>query len=262
MAKGDNNPGTLVSGDETGTSDALEALLALQDEDLAAEQLRHRRERLPERSRLAELHRSLTELGTKELGVAQERDRYLAQQRDLETEIAGASARISVIESTLRAGGASSYRDQTAMASEVDALTNRRHQLEDQELEVLGILEPCNAEAERIAASRAEINGAVGEVLVTLGRAEAELDEALASAGIRRTPLAAAVPVPLLKEYESLRARLDGIGAARLVRGTCAGCNLSLSATELDRIRRGGADSIFHCDQCERILVPEHRSGS
>ena len=103
MAKGDH-PATLVSGDETGASDALEALLALQDEDLAADQFRHRRERLPERARLAALQHSLAELGHKEAQLARERDRFLAQQNELETEINAASARIAAIEQVASVG--------------------------------------------------------------------------------------------------------------------------------------------------------------
>ena len=64
------------------------------------------------------------------------------------------------------------------------------------------------------------------------------------------------MPGELRTEYERLRARLGGIGVARIIHGTCSGCNLSLSSTELDHIRHGGVTDIFHCEQCGRILAP------
>ena len=56
-------------------------------------------------------------------------------------------------------------------------------------------------------------------------------------------------------EYERLRARLGGIGAAHVVHGACSGCNLALSSTELDHLRHAASGTISHCEQCGRILV-------
>ena len=71
-----------------------------------------------------------------------------------------------------------------------------------------------------------------------------------------RDELAGATPAELAAQYDRLRARLGGIGAARLVNGACTGCHLALAATELDRIRRAQADTVLFCEQCGRIVVP------
>ena len=55
--------------------------------------------------------------------------------------------------------------------------------------------------------------------------------------------------------YERLRAKLGGVGAARLVGPRCSGCHLTLPATELDRLRKGSPDALVFCDQCGRILI-------
>ena len=68
-------------------------------------------------------------------------------------------------------------------------------------------------------------------------------------------PVVLLVVLELLAEYERLRARLGGIGAARLEHGTCMGCRMKLPATELDRIKHQSPDELVHCDQCGRILV-------
>ena len=70
-----------------------------------------------------------------------------------------------------------------------------------------------------------------------------------------RAAVANDVPADLTKTYEQLRARLGGIGAARLDGNRCSGCHLTLPATELDRIRHADANALFYCEQCGRILV-------
>ena len=85
--------------------------------------------------------------------------------------------------------------------------------------------------------------------------AESEIDAGIAEEESARAAAAANVPAELLSEYERLRTRLGGIGAARLEHGTCMGCRMKLPATELDRIKHQPPDALVHCDQCGRILV-------
>ena len=141
------------------------------------------------------------------------------------------------------------------MAGEIDSLRHRKLELEDEELVVMEELEPLDRDLERIATEDAgllaERSTLDSELLVATG--DLEHDRGVLSAG--RGALAAAVAPELLAEYERLRARLGGIGAARVVRGACSGCNLALSATELDHLRHAPPDVVSHCEQCGRILV-------
>jgi predicted nucleic acid-binding Zn-ribbon protein len=89
----------------------------------------------------------------------------------------------------------------------------------------------------------------------SIANAESEIDAELATEEAARAAAVASIPSDLLSLYENLRARLGGIGAARLVKGSCAGCHLALPATEVDRIKRVPPDEIVRCDQCGRILV-------
>jgi predicted nucleic acid-binding Zn-ribbon protein len=70
-----------------------------------------------------------------------------------------------------------------------------------------------------------------------------------------RAERAADLPTDLAERYERLRARLDGVGAAKLVGDRCDGCHLNLSSVELERLRHLRADEFATCPQCDRILV-------
>jgi predicted nucleic acid-binding Zn-ribbon protein len=72
----------------------------------------------------------------------------------------------------------------------------------------------------------------------------------------RRQEAAGPIAPELLATYERLRARLGGVGVARVVGNHCDGCHLTLSATELDQLRHLPEGEIPTCEQCSRILVP------
>ena len=60
----------------------------------------------------------------------------------------------------------------------------------------------------------------------------------------------------LAARYETLRARLKGTGAARLIGTRCDGCHLELSSGEVEKIRALPPGEVATCEQCGRILVP------
>ena len=53
--------------------------------------------------------------------------------------------------------------------------------------------------------------------------------------------------------YESLRTKKQGRAVARVERGICQGCRLTLPSHLNQRIRSG--DTLIQCPSCERILV-------
>ncbi|HEY2429301.1 MAG TPA: C4-type zinc ribbon domain-containing protein [Acidimicrobiales bacterium] len=155
----------------------------------------------------------------------------------------------------MRSGAVTASRDLQAMADQLGALKRRQGTQEDAELEIMEALEPIE---ERLAAlhdrwtvldhERTELEAAVAA-------AEAVIDADLTATTAARADAAAAVAPELLATYERLRQRLGGVGAAPLVGSSCGGCHLTLSASELDHIRRLPADAVVTCEQCGRILV-------
>jgi predicted nucleic acid-binding Zn-ribbon protein len=183
------------------------------------------------------------------------RDEVVGRQTALEAELAATEQRRREVSARLYGGSVSASRDLQAMASEVETLSARASQLEDEGIAVLDELEPLEValgalEAEEVALDAEEVE-AKEEAEQTGGELRAEL-EALEA---QRAVAAAAVPADLLATYERLRDRLGGVGAARLVGDRCGGCHLTLPSTELDRVRHLPADVVVTCEQCGRILV-------
>ena len=61
-------------------------------------------------------------------------------------------------------------------------------------------------------------------------------------------------------EYERIRAQ-RGLGAARLARGRCSGCQLEITVSDMDVYRRTPANQVLRCVECDRILVRTPESG-
>jgi predicted nucleic acid-binding Zn-ribbon protein len=111
------------------------------------------------------------------------------------------------------------------------------------------------AEAERQAADSALAGLEAGwrrgqdELLVEKAETEPEIERLR---GIRDSQ-ATDVDRRLISLYDLLRERRGGTAVARVERGMCQGCRISLPMSVLQRARTGV--SVVQCVSCERILL-------
>jgi predicted nucleic acid-binding Zn-ribbon protein len=234
----------------------LEDLLVVQDHDAAADRLRHRRETLPERARLAEVEQGLVDTDAALAEVTVRRDEVARRQQRHEDELASTETKIADVDRKLYSGTVTAPRELQAMQADVASLKRHRSDIEDEVLAAMGDSDPLDVEIGRLESRRAAFEAEAETLRSAIEEATAVIDGELATELDARKAAAADIPDDLLSQYERLRSRLDGVGAARLVNGRCSGCHLTLPATELDRIRHGDADTVGLCDQCGRILVP------
>jgi predicted nucleic acid-binding Zn-ribbon protein len=241
---------------------ALEALLELQDLDTAISQLEHRKATIPERQQLAGVVAALRTAEARAAQVEVSRAALAERQRTLESDIAVAVARREALEARMYAARGAPPRELQAMDDEIRHLRARQDELEDAELEVMVALEPLDAERGALEAERAALEAEAARLRAALTGAEAEIDAELSKQRAARAEAADDVPEDLLRRYESLRARLGGTGAARLVGNRCSGCHLELPSMEVDRIRHLPPGTVVTCEQCGRILVPTSSSAA
>ena len=237
-------------------TDALEHLLAVQDLDTSITQLEHRRQALIESSGLAAVEAQLAAIEADRADAAARRGVLTATQKELEEQIAVISERRSVVEQRMYASTSSSGRDLQAMNDEVRHLTDRRAQLEELELVAMLEQDPVEAELATLRERAAPLEAQAEELRGQVAKDQVEIDAALGEAAAARSTEAAQLPTALSDRYETLRARLRGTGAARLVGSHCDGCHLELSSVEVEKIRALPPGEVATCEQCGRILVP------
>ena len=234
---------------------SFDALLAVQDHDTVIDQLRHRRATLPERAELAALEQQASEVTNRLTEASGQRDEVAGRQSELEASIAASEARIAQIDKRMYSGEVSSSRDLQAMGDEIASLKRRCSMLEDKTLETMEEREPLDAEVVRLEGELAAIDERSAVLRVRIAEAEVVIDAEIEKERQVREDLAQGLPTELADQYERLRSKLGGVGAARVVNGSCTGCHLSLPAMEIDRIKRASPDALVFCDQCGRILV-------
>jgi uncharacterized protein len=233
----------------------LDVLLRVQDLDTAIAQLEHRKATLPERAQLDGLDEQIEQLDRQMAVLGRERQELLDRQEALDEQVSALTARRRTLEDQLYSARGSAARDLQAMEGEVQHLTRRRAELESVELELLEQQEGLEAQLASMAGERAELDQAAQTVRGALDAAQGEVDGEIASVAASRGSEVRRLPVDLADRYETIRARLGGIGAARLAGSRCSGCHLELPAMEVDRIRHLPAETVVTCDQCGRILV-------
>ena len=233
----------------------LEVLLELQAHDTATDQLQHRKASLPQRAELEELRRERA-AGQAELKrVDAELTAAESRRTTLEADVADADSRISSIEARMFDGSVTSSRELESMAAEVEHLKTRRSGLEDDALEAMEVAEGIRSERERVAEVDAARAASISELEARLASAEAAVDSRVTAEQAARADLAGRLAPELLGSYERIRAKLGGVGAARLEGDRCTGCHLSLPSGEVERLRHEPPDAIAYCDNCSRILV-------
>ena len=236
-------------------AEPFDTLIEVQMHDTALDQLRHRIESLPERSELREVEMRQKGLLAALGEVTTQVDDLANRQRVLEDRIAAAAKRRHEIEERMRSGAVSASRDLLAMDQEVHQLGARQTQFEEEEIALLEEEEPLDSLLADHQATAAALTDDVTRLRAAIAEAEGEISASIATAEALRAESAARLPEELAARYERLRARLGGVGAARLVGDRCDGCHLTLSSVEVERIRHLPPDSFATCAQCDRILV-------
>jgi uncharacterized protein len=236
-------------------ADPFDTLMEVQEHDTALDQLRHRIDSLPERLELQEVEKRQRSLEAAAVEVKTQVDDLAGRQRLLEERIAAAAKRRHEIEQRMESGEVSASRDLQAMDHEVHHLSARQAQFEEEEIALLEEEEPFDSLQVEHEAAASSLAAEAGRLNAAIDEAKGEIRLSIAEEERLRAESASRLPDDLAARYEKLRARLGGVGAARLVGDRCDGCHLTLPSVEFERIRHLAPGEFATCPQCDRILV-------
>ncbi|MCB1013170.1 MAG: C4-type zinc ribbon domain-containing protein [Microthrixaceae bacterium] len=234
---------------------SLEALLALQEIDTALDQLRHRRETLPERTELVESEatRAATE---------SERDAIFAQlsevrhaEKAAEDEATSVEAKAAEVERMLYGGTVTAAKELEAYQADLAMLKARQRTLEDSAIELLETAEPLEAELSSCRERLDAVVASIDDAQRRLSEAESEIDREIREVESGRAEVLEPLDPDVVEQYVMLRRGLGGTGAARLNGSRCEGCHLEIPSAELEAVRRAPEDQVVNCPECGRILV-------
>lgn len=210
------------------------------------------------RAALEEVERRLT--GSEELDDARARfaaaDSELAEirkdQRRIDGEVEGLTARIAPEEKRLYDGSVRSPKELTNIQHEVDLLKQHRSKLEDELLEVMTRLEAAETEHKESQKSLTRAEARREAERADLTAESRRLSAAIAGAAAKREAQKPKIEPRNLAVYEDVRRRRDGVAVSRVTGGNCGGCRVGIP--EAVRKRAFTADVLAQCPNCERIL--------
>jgi len=128
----------------------LEALLLVQERDTALDQLRHRREAMPERAELEARAAALRRAEAERADVAERHRVVHTEERRIDDEAQAVGGRAEEMNKRLYSETIASPRELQAMQADIDMLVRRRSDLEDEELEVMEKREALDADLEKL----------------------------------------------------------------------------------------------------------------
>ncbi len=174
------------------------------------------------------------------------------RRRAAERAIGETQERLEGIEKKLYGGLITNLDEMTAAEEERTFIVQQLREQEDDLLELMVQTEDAeSAQAEaRQALSNLETSRPAeqAELRDSEQRASGELDDWRR----QRDDVAPEISADMMALYEALRQTTNGSPVARIERGMCQGCRLSLSTMELQRAR--SAQAPVRCSSCRRIL--------
>lgn len=232
-------------------------LLDVADLDRRLQQAEHARTQPAQAARINELAKERQEQLRELTVLTGVRDDARTELRRLESDVALAEQRRT--RDAERLAAATNPKDAQALERELASLARRLSDLEDAQLEVMGRVEDAES---AVAAQQALIDAITAEGTELTAQAKTAVAAATTEGehlSRDRAAIAEGIPADLLAEYTRRVAR--GPGAALLRRGTCEGCRMMLSGTDLNSIRHAAPDEVVSCPECGCILVRTDESG-
>ena len=175
-----------------------------------------------------------------------------AKRRAVERTIEDLQQGLQKVESRLYSGAVTSPREFSATEEERDFITREQRDAEDQLLDLMVEIEEGQAAQGSAQDTLAGLEAQRPVERAEQIKAEERLTAELAGLGQDRGQMVPLLTTQMISLYDSLRKSRDGRAVAKVERGMCQGCRLSLSTMELQRTRAG--PGIVQCSSCHRIL--------
>lgn len=225
-------------------------LFALQETDLALDAAKNR---------LAEIEAGLAE--TEELiearAIVEERQQRLndlkSRQVDEEAAVEDIRAKADNVDKKLYSGTVTNAKELGDLHADFKMLNNHASQAEDKLLGTLVEIDEADAELTTAQTAFADVNARWEEEQSHLRAEKARVEPEIARLEAERKESASELDARALSLYNLLRERRAGTAVAKVERGMCGGCRISLPSAALTKAKM--STELVQCVSCERILL-------
>lgn len=185
--------------------------------------------------------------------LAEEIGQLQQEEAQLQQELLKQRDNVARVEARLP--GIQTQKEYVAVLKEIDVAKKGNKELEEKlqvkQKEIAVLVEDQNEKAAALAAinDNAQARGAELNQLLSVS------DDKLQKQKQVRDSVVADVPASLLRKYQGLFKRRNGLALAIARNGACLGCNMQLPPQQYNRLLQGG--DLQTCPHCNRILYVE-----
>ena len=223
-------------------------LIKLQEVDLRILALDKAKEECPESLKKAE---EALEAKKKEYqALEEELEELQLRRRKFEDELEQEYQRLR--KSQTRLMEVKAQREYQALLKEIEEIKKANKQREEELLQMMERIETLNKEKEKLAKEIEELEKAVAEERAKYEAKRAELDRQRAEIWKERESLAAKIPANLLKRYEFVKSRRNGVAVVPVSNAVCDGCHMNIPPQLYNELMRD--DRVYECPICQRII--------
>jgi predicted nucleic acid-binding Zn-ribbon protein len=174
------------------------------------------------------------------------------QQRDQEWQVEDLRSRLATVEQKLYGGSVPNPRELAGLKEEADVFSGQIRRLEDELLNLMVGADEAAAAQKEAKSSLAAVEARWGKDQQDLLGQKERLEAELAELGQGRDRESGRLDPRVLSTYERLRESRQGRAVAKVERGMCQGCRITLPVGVLQKARTGF--EVVQCVSCERIL--------
>ncbi|MDO8751637.1 MAG: C4-type zinc ribbon domain-containing protein [Dehalococcoidia bacterium] len=130
-----------------------------------------------------------------------------------------------------------------------------KSQASEEEEKLLNLMLALDEAEAGLATSRTDLEQTEktrADTIATLAKEQATLTQRLQALSANRHQVTVGIAPALLAQYEQVRKARQGVALAKVERGMCMGCRLTLPNSELQRVRT--SQEPVTCSSCGRIL--------
>jgi predicted nucleic acid-binding Zn-ribbon protein len=175
------------------------------------------------------------------------------ERKKLEGSIALNNDKIKSNEEKLFSGTITSSKELVNYQEEVKQLKQQNDSLENKELELMLSIDEVRPKLNTISEQKEKISAEIQALNDEFKEKVEEIEEAIKILKDRRNTVISSIPEDILKQYEELRVRKDGIALAIMQGNFCNVCGIEIPASQAEGMN--DSEKIYRCPMCGRLLI-------
>lgn len=175
-----------------------------------------------------------------------------ARLHALELELQSTTGRTKKLELDLYSGRVSNPKELQAMEQDIQMLSRQRGRMEDDMLNLMEEIEKLLADVRRLEVQRQAKEQVLAAHLEAYRQRGDSLTGELETVRAERGAYAPQIDADLLRRYERLRSRKEGVAVVTIADGICGGCHFKLPERLVARVKE--EDVVLTCEECGRLL--------